>query len=636
MAFKDDLERINTLYYNSTAVAELKKGLDELDKMLSGGWLNAANSENAEALYCRIFVKIKLLKYLSGYSDGERGELEEYILSEYRNAEKKGYKKTCAVMDGAKTLIKFVHGVVSFVADADETLRAGVTGAQCDAVISSLEAMKGDVERAEITSPFGDGVKFTDVKEGLIRRLEGGISAAQRRKSEERAGKVGHFLRKISDKYLLYEYYPLPDYDEGGGKYTCVVCTPFIEEARLYAARAVADGVAVYEADATVFEGYTDDYVADFFNHVTELKAGLILTNAEKLGEGKKKLLYRGAMLAGKRGVNVFIHDDDGDGREYEKCVEYSADDGRLSPRDVGISYISMPYFKDVCAEFEAKGLIAGGADYDGLKEMAFMGFIGLNRVVADFIAGADWRKTGKKLSAANTAAARRYLQTLKNSYLFIDSGWGDFSSCIIKKERTHEGFDYDGVRDIDLENVRKIVESEHSVFAKCGMIARYCTLGGGDKTDWELVPREEMLSRVTLATRLVFRIMRVETSPEVEILDALDNPTAGGLCCNNGKLIQYKSDCCKNWSWMVDAIVHESFHALQAKLRLGGWSEWYYEQMGITRGRVERWTFTNNIYDGNTSSKLYKVHIVEADARAFEIDCDDGRNYAWNTIDFN
>lgn len=636
MAFKDDLERINTLYYNSTSVGELKKGLDGLDSMLSGGWLNAANSENAEALYCRVYVKIKLLKYFSGYADGERAELEEYILSEYANAEKKGYKNTCRVFDGAKSLLKRAEGIISVAADADKTLCAGVSGAQCDNVISRLEALKSDVERAEIPSPFGEGVRFIDVKEGLIARIESSITAAKNRKSEERAGKVGHVIRKISDKYSLYEYYPLPDYDEGGGKYTCVICTPFIEEARLYATRAVADGVDVYEADAAVFEGYTDDYITDTFNHVAHLNAGLLVTNAEKLGEGKKKILYMGAMLAGKRGVNVFIHDDDGDGKEYEKCLEYSADDERLSPRDVGISYISIPYFKDVCAEFEAKGLISGGADYEGLKEMPFMGFIGLNRVISDFIAGGDWRKTGKKLSAANTAAARRYLQTLKNSYLFIDSGWGDFSSGIIKKERTHEEFDYDGVRDIDLENVRKIVESEHTVFAKCGMVTRYCTLGGGDKTDWEFVTREEMLERVTLATRLVYRIMRVETPPDVEILDELENPTAGGLCCNNGKLIQYKYDCCKNWSWMVDAIVHESFHALQAKLRLGGWSEWYYEQMGITRGRVERWTFTNNIYDGNTGSKLYKVHIIEADARAFEIDCDDGRNYAWNTIEFN
>ena len=73
----------------------------------------------------------------------------------------------------------------------------------------------------------------------------------------------------------------------------------------------------------------------------------------------------------------------------------------------------------------------------------------------------------------------------------------------------------------------------------------------------------------------------------------------------------------------------------MQAKLRKGGWSQWYYDNFGITRGRVERWAFTNNIYDGNVNSDLYKVHIIEADAKAFEIDCDAARNAAWNTIEF-
>ena len=158
--------------------------------------------------------------------------------------------------------------------------------------------------------------------------------------------------------------------------------------------------------------------------------------------------------------------------------------------------------------------------------------------------------------------------------------------------------------------------------------------MGGGDKTDWAKIEREEMSRRVQLATRLVFRILKVETVPEVEVLDELANSTAGGLCIDGGKRIEYKYSCSINWDWLVDAIVHESYHAMQSKLTNGGWSGWYLHNLHVTRGRVERWRTTRQIYNGDTHSKVYKVHVYENDANAFEIDCDDGRNFAWNTIE--
>lgn len=624
MSFKDDLTRINTVYCNSVSLSELDGALSELDKLLDCGLLSRENTENAEALYCRLYIKLRLSEYAETFDDGKLNETSAYIGGNYEGAESKGYKKTCAVMDGAKVLIDFLGGVSEEVAALDGEPKS---------VLKGLDRLKKRVENAELLSPFGAGVVFPDIKSKLLSRIDVASARAEKKLFAYLEEKTARILKAVPDKYALYEYFPLPEYDEGGGANAVIICTPFVDEARLYAVRAASDK-AVYELDASAF-GAAEDEIFDAFTLAEKKCGALVVFNSDKLDGSDRKILYKRAMLSGKSGLKIYIHDRNGDGAEYDECLKIADESQDMRAVDISTNYVTMPAFSDVCAEFEAKGMIDGAADSDVIKSMPYIGFIGLNKVVAAFVAGADWKKAGRKFSAEREPAAKRYLAGLKSAYLFIDSGWGDYRSGGALKEVAGE-FDYDGVRGVDMENVRRIVESGHSVFAKCGMIARYCTLAGGDKSDWEKLSREETAERIALATKLVFRIMRIETTPEVELADKLDNPTAGGLCYDGGKRILYCYPSVKsNWEWTLGCIVHESFHALQAKLRKGGWSQWYYDNFGITRGRVERWAITNNIYDGNTNSDLYKVHIIEADAKAFETDCDDGRNFAWNTIDF-
>ena len=174
------------------------------------------------------------------------------------------------------------------------------------------------------------------------------------------------------------------------------------------------------------------------------------------------------------------------------------------------------------------------------------------------------------------------------------------------------------------------------SVFAKCGVIVRYCLTGAGDVSAWRDIEREDMFRRVELAVKAVYRILGVPLNPVVEILDELDNDTAGGLCCDGGKRILFKYSCCLGISWMLDAILHECFHALQAHLKSGHYAQWYYDNMGITYGRVSEWIETRKqAFDHNTQSNMYKVHMYEADARAFEADCRRARDEYWSAVDF-
>lgn len=635
MSYTQDLTQINTVYCNGVLVSELRRALSQLDKLLDCGELNAQNTENAEALYCRLYVKMRLTEYFRDFDENISGELSVFISENMAGAASKGYKKTCAVLNGIKSVLEYFASVSTKLSSYARAVDGAYSSATYKSVLNSLERLKTEVENAEIRQPFGDGVAFADVKRVLCDRVDGAIERTEKAAFAELEKRAGHNLKPVPETYRLYEYYPLPEYDEGGKANTVIMCTPFAEEGILYAVRASGEET-VFVLDALELGAQTEEDIDDIFSVAVKRAGALIVFHAEKLASVKKTALYKSAMLAGKRGLKIFIHDENGDGAEYDACLKIA--DGRedMSAVDISANFITMPSFSDVCAELEVKGIISGAAEYGEIKAMPFMGFIGLNKVVSQFIAGADWKKAGRKISAERVSAAEKYLSGLKSSYLFIDSGWGDFSCGGTAVAENTDGFDYDGVRDIDQENVRRIIESGHNAFAKCGMIARYCTLAGGDKSDWERIGREEMLERLTVATRLVFKLMRVETVPEVELLDRLDNPGAGGLCCDGGKRILYKYGVVKNdWQWTIGCILHESFHAMQAKLRKGGWSQWYYDNFGITRGRVERWAFTNNIYDGNVNSDLYKVHIIEADAKAFEINCDAARNAAWNTIEF-
>ena len=83
MSFAEDLERINTAYHLSVDPAELKGGLKDLGGLLDGGMLNKENAENAEALYCRLYIKFRLAEHVKNLDEKAGAELADYISTEY-------------------------------------------------------------------------------------------------------------------------------------------------------------------------------------------------------------------------------------------------------------------------------------------------------------------------------------------------------------------------------------------------------------------------------------------------------------------------------------------------------------------------------------------------------------------------
>ena len=154
-----------------------------------------------------------------------------------------------------------------------------------------------------------------------------------------------------------------------------------------------------------------------------------------------------------------------------------------------------------------------------------------------------------------------------------------------------------------------------------------YCLTAGADKSEWPRLPFETKSARVALATRVVYKILNIPIDVDVEIIanSKWTNPKAGGFCMNGGLRIVYKESSCNDFEWLVKAVCHESFHALQAQLRKEGWHKELFTELGITEGRIEQCIVNHDKYGYVDIAKDYDNYmrqIYESDARAFENDC--------------
>lgn len=650
MSYKEALEKINTAYVRELSASVLNARLKNLNALLGEKDLNQANRENAEALKFRLIGKLYALEYLKHFDAAVYEKLAEYIENARDAAREKAYKKTVAVLSDAQKVFKEAYGFINSINEVKNSLYyrgVKVAGAsELSGALYKLTVISSEIEKREFENPFGENVAFLNIKAELKSYAESVIAEVNGLNAEETKRQLSGVLKDISDEFSLYEYYPLPDRDEGGRARATVVCTPLLDEAKLYAtfarrSLAAENGskkqkVKLYFLNCADLEGQDGGLTESVFAFLKTENADLLAAGAGALSAEKQRRFLRGAMLYGKAGGQTFIVDETGDAKLYSAAVA-AAEGGGLSALDISRTYLSMPVYADVEEELKLKGMLCAASDYERLKKMPFAGFLGLNKLVQARVKGDEnYWETGIKLSDKNFAKVKKYLSRLPSCYLLVDSGWGDFSKFDNRGNDGGHEFDYDGIKSVHLANVKKIMQSGESVFAKCGMLARYCTTGGGDCGEWQKLEREEMQARLELATKLVFRVLGVETVPEVKLLDGLENPGAGGLCVDGGKQVLYKySSVCGDLAWTLGCVVHESFHALQSKLINGGWSQWYYDNMGITRGRVAEWRRTLKLYDGNTGGKVYKVHMYEGDAKAFEADCEEGRNYAWNGIEF-
>lgn len=655
-------ERINyakNIYYDSMncselegAAVELEGVLQELDSMKSVSEVRTKNIATAEALYFRINAKKLCIEYFDGgFCPADGDKLQEFLNGAVSTASQKEYGNTTAALSIIKLFVDSIRGYmdevfVRFTALFSDNNEFVGSTKDTKSAIKLLDKVIQQILGCEDTgNPFGDNVIFFDLKGKTLDEMTGACSRLQAElKKLEQADGMKLFRSSVSILEPPRPGYPdyYPTFNDRISANVIVLRTPFSDEAKLYALSLVKDtGRQFGCVDAHAIIGKD---TAKLFEVFTVQDTDCLITDLCDCGE--KTGVLTDALKAGKRGQRIFIIDDNPVPSVYEAAMDIAKNDDGLSTLDVGCRYLTMPYLHDLVSLFVDHGMID---DSESEKErvrkaLPFMGYVGLNRVMQAHSMGEDWFAIGSAISDENLAFARAYIAELPTLAQIINSEWRAEELVTVSggKRGDRKPIDYDDLQGINHENIKKILESRGSFFAKCGAIARYCLLGGNDVSQWELVDVEERSRRFTLGTRLVMRMLDIGLDPEVEIVPKKEwvkehADTAGGLCCDGGKRILYREDCTDNFEWCVTSICHESFHAFQHHAISVGFYDWFFTELGVTKYRISEWdyNFRDGHYANTSKPEIYYVEIVECDARAFEHDCNEQGSLLWHKIDF-
>ena len=633
------LERANTIYYTSTDRAELAGAAAELEGLLAQGWLNARNRENAEALLWRVRAKELALAYFSeGYNEDDYAALSAFCAEKQPAAEERGYGNTAQLLARLSALAAAVHVIMQDAAAAAERVRTyggqpATSSAEECAEVAALFAAKEEAA-ASLTeeAPFGS-VAFPDVKAELAEELAKVRAFAQKLGEEIRLKDVASFRKDhaepVGGEYAAFEFYPARSEEERTAG-AVVLCTPFFDEAVLFAVKNTEG--TVYRVAVSAFAGRGEEEIGKIFALFAKEGADLLIEGLPAY-RGDRAPVLAAAMRFGRGGRRAFLLDG-GSRALYGEALKAASAAG-LPAADISFTYLSVPLYEETADLLEERGMIGAEEREEVRRTMPFMGFVGLNLAVRAFVQKKDWRSVAAAHSAANAPLAAAYLAQLPSQGLLIDGGWGNFAEDVT--DDTRRSFDYDDIRTADQNNIRKIAEGGYTVFEQCGAIVRYCTLAGADSSVWETLSPAEKSERLSEATRLILRALGVQTETDVQVLDELPVKGAGGLCCDGGKSILYRSDCVKNYEWTIDAVCHECYHAFQHMVMYGPWREWYWTDLGVTRGRKAEWLVnTGKKYFPNVGSPSYYVQVRESEARAFAKDCLRDADKIWNSLNFD
>ena len=300
----------------------------------------------------------------------------------------------------------------------------------------------------------------------------------------------------------------------------------------------------------------------------------------------------------------------------------------------MGYLYASMPDFADF--EELLREQVKDWREEDRQKLLrygSYIGFIGLNEVMNN---ADDWKRHVEALGTRWRNLVLTFTGGMKNPELLIDRGWdlygNDQNGGEPKKDEDHT-FDYDDIPPLLQSNVRKILEGPFSYMQKAGLLVRYTITHGEDIGRWETdYSDEERVNRIMDATLALAKWLQLP-APQI-IIDPEDmEEWYAGLCCNGGQVVHYSYSCAHKYNveYTMKVILHELYHAMQAKVGREPWQEWFEADLGITEERKKYWKLNDSNYiDLRKNKKAYEVQVVEVDANVFALGCLRMASEAW------
>ena len=550
-----------------------------------------------------------------------------------------------------------------------------VSVAQIDEALAGVRAGSRAVDELPEETVFEPFVKAADYRQLLFDRF---------RRDEERLltlrdRKKSGLEKQLIEKYLfpLEQKYPLSfDYVPGDDPFrqranVLILHTPIVQEAALIVTEyGKINGTPFSVLDLHQAGGSVLSDLPELLRIAGERKIHLFVEGIGDVFDKKEKkerkkeendkerekevaaeaeILF-GFLRVGKAGAKVVLVDVEGSNDLYERIIRLTAATEDLSILDISYDYLTMPKYDELIRLLIGKGLIDSidGPDAERIKNgMPFLGFVGLTGMLRAALTGKNIFAVGCAISQKNdTPLLREYLARIPNLARFIDSGWGNVFE---RKANVVDGrpeFDYDAIRDVKIENIKKIVNYPCDYFAKGGLLVRYSLLGGDGKEKWQDLSDEERAKRIENAVDLVFLLFGIGFFPKVEITDKMGSKFAGGLCIDKGKIIRFKKSCITNYEWLAECILHESFHAFQHKtIDSRFYYKWYWTELGVKPERIAQWALNHQTYisperteqiNAATGCNIdyYRLQIFEAEAFAFEVDAVRAGDEIWNLLD--
>ncbi len=654
-----DLDRLKATYETVLSVDVLAKAEADINTLLKQRFLSEQQEgikeelmvevrkirARAEALAWRIGVKAAALTYFEqGYRSEDYAKLIGKIDELFPQAQQKGYGKTAQLMERVKVAAGKVGAVM---ADA-LALIVRIRNNEGEPVTTSVETC------VEVSAAFADKIAacnewegmdaifadadFPDVKAAAIKALQSekafADSHAQALRLKDVEGFVKESARPVErlKQYEQYPYYPLLPEGERALAGAIVLSTPIEAEAEFFAVKNSENAVRVVEANA--FAGKTAATIRNIFTLFRRNGYDALIFGLDTYHDANQSDVVAQAAVFGQEGGKAYLVNLSGSSKLYDEGIKAVIKAGLSSTR-LSHYYLSMPNYRETVSLLSEKGMLVSDADGRLRKEMPFMGFVGLNAVIKECLAGNDLYKVGAAYSADNEALVRKYLLNVPTQSLLVDGGWGQFSDDWV--DNTRKAFDYDDLSEVDRRNVRKIMESRLTMYQKSGCIARYCTMAGADKSLWRGMDAEEKEERLAFAVKMLYRVLEIGYEPEVVFLDKKDtNGSYGGRCCSGGKIIEIVRDYYDNYDYAVDTVCHECHHAFQRMVMDSPWKDWFREEMYVTAGIRKTWIENDHSYfDNKRNKKAYMVQILECEARAFAEDCLQDSDEVWNELAF-
>lgn len=659
----------NLTYKTSLDLAELKGAFEDFKKVCATYAKYRITEEtdpklyreklDSQALLIRLGAKYLVLYYLQGYRHDRHDMLQSFLKTGAEQADKGGFVKTGDLCKRLQTYIRTIHEVVTRAVTLISRIRDNdgrLSTPSPEVLEATKETFRKTVEdlRLNLTdvSPFPEDVRMPNMKEDLLRNFYEEIEWIEQQIGATRTANAERFIKENTT--LLTEVTGIPNailapspIGMNTSSSVTVLSTPFPYEA-LLSVRTYAENVnkTFRMVSASLFTKGTEAECGEVFALLKSPGIHLIITDINQVVGDKLPYIYKQILRFASADNLVFLVDTIGDRKVYDDLSALVDSVRGTDALTVSYNFLKMPPFEDVLSVFENHQLV--GAITEEVREqirrtLPFMGYVGLCQCVEEYNKGHDPLVYGEGVSESNRRTASRYLARLSASYQFIDSSWGDFSEGINTASGTKKPFDYSIVRLVDPENIRQVLQKHGlTLFEKCGILTKYCTLCGDSSVTWSDLPVKEKQERMQEASSVLCSLLNTEYIPEVEVLDEEEwaergfHKKAGGLCCDGGKKIVYRHSSVENYDYAVHVVLHECFHAFQHTAVDHPFAEWYFDELGVTRGRISKWAMNFACYgEISITSKAYKVEIVECDANAFSDDCQVYAKASYNDFRF-